>query len=336
MLPGEPKPQHRWTVLLRQSEDKTIVLARRRTGLRNIGWFRRDGSHSPGLDAALKRMQAHQTRIEIEVDPRYLLEKTLLLPLAAVDNLREVVRYELERVTPFRREDVFFDVRVNSRAVKEGSASIDLRLVQRKAIESEMQYLRHWGFDLNIDAVEIEREEDVVRLRLSHKDNAPLTGFRFGRWLWIANFGLLSALVFWVLAEQQAKLAVLAGDAAMLRQQVSQSVELFDEVERQRQRLNALNQQRLQRPKSVLIVEELSRLLPDEAHLRRIQIAGASIKLQGVSSNAASLVRTLETSSYFSNVRFEASVVRDARSDGERFSIAAQLAAVRPPGNSRS
>ena len=332
LFAGNPKPREGKTLIFQPGERGTVVSEQRRARMRELGWFAPDGSYSPGLAARLKRFKPGHTGLRFEVLAEEFLEKTLELPAAALENLHEVVRYELERVTPFRQTDVYFDATPSTSGSRDGNINVALRIIQRREIDARIQFLEQSGFSPAQRHTSIYHDDGAVWLSLTPESTRPGLSRRLGPLLWSLNALLVVGLAAWVLWQQQVKLSALDEQSSRLRQELSRNVELFEQVEQRKQQLNALLERQRRRPAAVLILDELTRLMPDNTHLRRLQITGSAVRLQGVSSNAAALVQLIEASNFFSGVRFEAAVVRDTRSQGERFSISAQVNKTAPSG----
>src|SRR5215469_11702661 len=83
----------------------TIELADRRTRQeRPLGRFTLDAAGIP----ALRRALAGRRRVILRLPAGMLLERSVVLPLAAEREPEPVLRYELDRLTPFSGEEVFW------------------------------------------------------------------------------------------------------------------------------------------------------------------------------------------------------------------------------------
>jgi general secretion pathway protein L len=76
----------------------------------------------------------------------------------------------------------------------------------------------------------------------------------------------------------------------------------------------------------VEIIDEISRILPDHTWIARLDLKGSELQLQGQSSAASSLIRIIESSPWFENVRFASPVVQIAGTDNDRVHIVATVA----------
>ncbi|HSN52984.1 MAG TPA: PilN domain-containing protein, partial [Woeseiaceae bacterium] len=76
----------------------------------------------------------------------------------------------------------------------------------------------------------------------------------------------------------------------------------------------------------VELVDEVSRILPDHTWIARLDLSGDELQIQGQSSASASLIRIIESSPWFENVRFASPVVQIAGTDNDRVHIVASVA----------
>ena len=72
-------------------------------------------------------------------------------------------------------------------------------------------------------------------------------------------------------------------------------------------------------PSATIVLEALSRALPDTAHLTELSLQGATLRIAGLSADAPSLLAPLEHSGCLTNLRFSAPTVREP--DGGHFSF---------------
>ena len=70
-------------------------------------------------------------------------------------------------------------------------------------------------------------------------------------------------------------------------------------------------------PVAVVVVEALSRALPDTSYLTEMNMDGSTLRITGLAGDAPSLIAPLERSGHFKDVHFFAPTTRNA--DGGRF-----------------
>jgi general secretion pathway protein L len=72
------------------------------------------------------------------------------------------------------------------------------------------------------------------------------------------------------------------------------------------------------------LLDELTRILPDDTWITRLDIKGSELEIQGQSASAAALIPLIESSSILQNPRFRSPVTQIPRSDVERFHLSAE------------
>ena len=75
----------------------------------------------------------------------------------------------------------------------------------------------------------------------------------------------------------------------------------------------------------VELVDEVSRILPDHTWIARLDLSGDELQIQGQSSASSSLIRIIESSPWFEDVRFASPVVQIAGTDNDRVHIFATV-----------
>jgi general secretion pathway protein L len=74
------------------------------------------------------------------------------------------------------------------------------------------------------------------------------------------------------------------------------------------------------------IINEVSRILPDDTWISRFDIAENELQLQGQSSSPAALIAIVESSSLLHNARFRSPVIQIPGTSEERFHLSADIA----------
>ncbi len=71
------------------------------------------------------------------------------------------------------------------------------------------------------------------------------------------------------------------------------------------------------------LLDDMTRIIPDDTWVNRVDFSDGEIQLQGQSGAAAGLIGLIEASPTFHNARFRSPVTQIARTSQERFHLSA-------------
>jgi general secretion pathway protein L len=264
------------------------------------------------LDAVLESRLASLPRWSL-LPAVQVLRRPLLLPAAAAERLREVVGFEIDRQTPFTAEAVYFDARIVGRRA-DGQLEAELVVVRRQGVDRALESLGPIAQGLaGLDVAGADGQPLGVNLlppALRMRRASPAR-----TWNLIAVVVALLALVFagWqVLSNRRAAADGFAAEversAAQARGVAAQRQQLVDLVEGAR----FLQAQRAARPTTVEILDELTRLLPDNTYLEKVSVEGDRLLLIGLSPEAPGLVKVLEGSRLWTSPALTGALQMDA------------------------
>jgi len=87
----------------------------------------------------------------------------------------------------------------------------------------------------------------------------------------------------------------------------------------------ALAHRKNQTQASAIVLEELSRILPDNTYVTELRIDGNTVQIVGLTDDAPSLIRLMEQSSHFTRATFFAPTTHAPSQRGDRFHVEAKL-----------
>jgi general secretion pathway protein L len=247
------------------------------------------------------------------------------LPAAAAERIEKILALELERTTPFGRQDVRQAWRA-TRTPAPGQATFEVAhvIAKRALIDPLLADAR--GLGLPIAVVDVaDPDGRAMRVNLLDANEVPSSvadrlnwaiGIALGLFLCVAV-----ATVFTALDRQQQALAALATETGAARTEAQAVRKRQGDFDRLRERIGQLRLRRANNPSLVALWEGVSGLLPDSAWLTDMRLETDTLWIDGYARNAPELVGILAQSPLFSGVTLSSPVVREEARASERFQI---------------
>ncbi|HVM81291.1 MAG TPA: PilN domain-containing protein [Stellaceae bacterium] len=292
---------------------------------------------SAGSVAALRRLleQPRWRRriagaaVAIELPAALALRTTTTLPAAAEGSLREVLSFDLDRRTPFKSADVYFDGRVAARDAKAGLLQVELAVVAREWIDGALALARELGLEVERVELRAEDAEEPLPHNLLPPKARPArrrTGDLLLAGLAAVTLLLAAAAVGIPVYRAHEAAAALAEEVAQAKRAAAATAVVQKEIETARQEESMLAERKRHEPAVSETLFLLTHLLPDDAWLSDLRISGAEVQLLGIAASASDLIGLLDRSKRFADASFRASLTQDQRLKRERFNIGARIA----------
>jgi general secretion pathway protein L len=263
------------------------------------------------------------SRAELVLQPSCFLFRPLELPKRAGEFLEGIVRSQIDRLTPWKASDAVYHWTPPAEAANERIV-LTIVATARTVVAPLVQAVA----DLGAAAV-------VVSTLPPGAQAAPVTVFE-QRARAAVDLGRLRAALLAVF--------VATGLAAAMSMAASGFVaDHYDALKQQSQRRIAerramiragqsgdstaalLEKRKHTTPSSVMVIEELSALLPDNTYATELRIEGDKLQVVGITQDAPSLIQIIEQSPHFTRATFFAPTTRAANDPGERFHIEAHI-----------
>lgn len=279
-----------------------------------------------GLREASLARAAKAAQIILLLPAQHALRKTVGLPLATEGKVDNVLRFEMDRYTPFSSEQVYFGHRQLRHGGSRERIEIELTVVQRDYLDPLLAALGRLG--LAPDLVSLRDSADsagnLVNLLPASRGLAGRQGWRKRlRVVWVPL--LVLGLLAWPFFLQDRELQALQDEVLQLKDRVEQARGLGSTLEQLQSGRDFLLRQQAAAPQPLLLLDELTALLPDSTWLTRFEDDGSSVRLDGESAEASSLISLLESSPLLENVRFASPVTANPGTARERFSLVADV-----------
>lgn len=269
-----------------------------------------------------------QTRggiIEIVVPAAAILERRLEpLPAESRPYLEKVALHQLDNIFPWRSADILHTTLIEKRA--DGMLDVSIRATPRSAIEPALVTAAKCGAR---KVLIVGDGEDTAAQRASGipMSTAPENAAKLNRARLIAQYGVVAIIALtacvvgwttfagWSLANDVAALDQAIADRRAILRRTLASTDTG-------QNYGLEEKKKLVAP-AVVVLEELSSLLPDDTYLTELSFESDQLRITGVSTNAVGLVPLLEGSGHFKNASFYVPTTRLSGSTSDRFSIEA-------------
>lgn len=257
-----------------------------------------------------------------------VLVKTLTLPLVAEENLREVLGFEMDRQTPFSLDQVYFDHILSARNAKANTLTLDLVVTPRQFLDDLIDTLEGIGFQAHQATLCLEKtgQPQAVNLlpeeaRQRRPDAARYLNLALGV---LALLLLLGAIAL-PLMNKLHVIQALEARAELVSDKAEVTRRLREEVERLGTGSRFLVEKKQATPLALEIINELSRILPDDTWITWLDIKEQEVQIQGQSASASALVPLVESSDVLHNPQFRSPVIRMPRTNTERFHLSAEV-----------
>lgn len=262
------------------------------------------------------------------LDPDQVLQLPVQMPAAVLENLHSALGFQLDQITPFKPDQVYYDQRVLSHDPEHNRINVALCLAPREAVDRLLDRLRAIGIAVHVVDVLVDEAvpttagfnllPEALRPRYVH------ARARFNLLLGLALAVLVVAVMaeFWVMRQRTA--GILAEEADRLRGQALAVAELEKQLQDSLQAANYLAQKRSADPLAIAVLDELTRILPDDVWLQQFQLEGNEISVQGKTAGAQRVLGIIDASPLFEAPEFQGQINVD-RDGAETFRIRARI-----------
>ncbi|GAB2563137.1 PilN domain-containing protein [Dyella jejuensis] len=290
-----------------------------------------DALDAPGqqalLNAAVAGVDPQDLRLALCLQPDAVLRRRLLLPEAARDNLRQIGAFEMDRQTPFRPDQVYYDLRELPGPAPAGRMAAELVAVSRSAVDGHLERLRLAG--IAIDAVDLCDNNARLGVNLLPPEMARVHRDPRRR----LNLALIAGAVLLLLLclgqwlhNRQDALATMQTQVDDMRGDAQKIAELRKQLEDSAGAAGFLARRKTDSVAIVDVLQDLTARIPDDTWLERFTVdSGGRVGMQGQSAKAASLIDALQGSKLLTGANFQGVIQRDPATNKERFFMDAQV-----------
>jgi general secretion pathway protein L len=298
--------------------------ARKGPPLPDVSFRISNGRPAPSLPADWQAA-FRGSRIETDLAPAHVLFRPLDFPKQATDFLDGMIRTQIDRLTPWSAEEAAFGWSAPSPSGQE-RIELTLAATSKQDIEPLVQIASGLGAQ-SLTAFASppagDRPEKIKVLDQSLR-GAAFHGLDTPRTL---RAVLLSAAAV-------AAVALLAGlyfgdsfdsEQQQLMQRISQRRAALRLGPDGGSAVGLLARRKQSSPSTVVVLEALSKALPDGTYVTELRVDGDKVQVVGMTQDAPSLIRLIEKSPQFARATFFAPTTRAQNAPGEQFHIEARI-----------
>jgi general secretion pathway protein L len=287
------------------------------------------------IDAGASAEMLAGSRVELVLKSDRFLFRPLELPKRAAEFMSGVIRSQIDRLTPWNAEDAAYGWN-HAAQTNTDKMVVTIAVTPLTSIKPYVEAIANIGVhsiavftglpDANHDAslVKIWEQGASVAKSTARIRHALVVAFVAVGITTAVAVGA-DAIVTTNLSGQRDELAhrisVARSAAGALRTSRSGSATKSE---------RALDQRKHDAPSSVLILETLSKILPDQTYVTELRLEGTKVRLTGVTRDAPSLIGLIEQSGHFTRATFFAPTTRAPSAAGDRFHIEAVITTVGP------
>jgi general secretion pathway protein L len=271
-------------------------------------------------------------QIYFAIPAQEVLQRALSLPAVVAENLRQTLAFELDRYTPFRPDQVYFDYRLGEASNAGGTLCVDLAVVQRSVLEQHVAGLAVRG--IKVSGVVLA--DDFGKRGGSYRNLLPSASIPKSRSgglkrkiirISLSTFSvvvLAAALVLPIWQKRSAAIALIA-PVAEAKAAAKEADALRDRLDRLSADHNFLPSKKWDGYSAVRIIDELSKLLPDDTFLMQFDFDGKTVQITGETGSSTSMIEAIEASPMFKDVAFKSPTVKIQGTPLDRFHVGAIL-----------
>lgn len=255
-----------------------------------------------------------------------VLGKTVILPLAAEREVDQALAFEMDRETPFKVEDLYWNHRIEAADRQNGRLSVRLLLVPKASLAPLLAALRQIG--IAPARAEIADGPDAGFWLPLDGDGRPAHpgASRLIKPAAVCCAALALAAILVPFARQSMTMAALDRELAAGRSAAAEAAGLRREVRRLSGSADLVQKERDKVGQPLAVLAAATRVMPDDSFATEMELRQRKLTLSGRSAAAARLIGAFAASGEFRNPAFAAPVTRIEALHQDIFTIITEVA----------
>lgn len=286
-----------------------------------------------GFRRLVEEASGGATNVWLVLPDEAVLVRGVFFPLAAEEALRDAVGFDLDRLTPYAQEQACFDHRVTGRDAVNQRLSIELAVAPRAPVEARLAELRELGatvlgVGIAGDVAASPAPFNLLAPEARERPSASRTATAARLLAALAALLGLAALGYPLLQKREAVIELMPRlEKAKAGADVADR--LAKEIEKLASEHNFLVARKQGQHPATVLLEDLSRLLPDTTWVQQLDIkTGPKIRelqIAGETGSSSQLIEVLEKSGSLVNASFKSPLTKGVTPGTERFLVSAEV-----------
>lgn len=323
---GHETERGRSALLFDLSEGDVSILKQDGDNYQSLGGFN-VADHDVKIFADVEAITTDDMQVVIRLPKKYCLCKRLTLPKVDKADIRAVLENQIDRLTPYKAEQVYFDYRIIDNKITQGARQIDLYILPRNKCAALIDILKKQN--ISVDSLLYEDDTGsgleinfLSPLDYRSQNKEPKSNVA-------RKVGLLAALMIAVyilpLGYYYFQKEILTDKIAGIASKAKVSAKVKNNYEKLKREAQFLVNKKKEKPLTLQLINEVSRVLQDDTWLDQLTLKSDRLQIFGYSSSASKVLNDLEKSNLFKDAHFMAAVVYQKKFKAERFHIAVTL-----------
>ncbi|MBB2201454.1 PilN domain-containing protein [Gluconacetobacter tumulisoli] len=242
-----------------------------------------------------------------------ILERDIRIPEIVRRDGASLIGYEIERLTPFRRDEIFWNVEPSPDMPSPGMCTLRLRCTPSAPLAPWLDLLRNAGLRPSSIRRDLDASAPAVHFE-------PTSALRFRRRAAAFLLGL-AALGILPLAMQAIAAHRLAARLDILQPERAVAEGLRDRIDALTKGAAMLDREARRNGSPIDVLAALTGALPDDTHLDALSMKSGRLTIEGQSRDATRLIGLIERTGIIREPGFAGPVIRMPNDGTESFSI---------------
>jgi general secretion pathway protein L len=277
--------------------------------------------------------------VALVIGERNGFRRDVALPLTVEPRLDQVLLYELDRLTPLKPSDLYYDFRVKRRDNANGVCIVEVVAAPKSRVNAMIAEVESRGGNVGrllLSANDVDNGIDMMRASSKPYENAAKNNWLTPLLLAICAALVASIIVYPIFKKRQYVIALQPAETSA-RAEAETATVIQRQLEKQVSDYNFLLKRKHSLPITVQVLEDIGKRLPDDTWAQSFEIKpqpNAKIReviVQGETGSGAKLLQLVQESPLLKDPTLKAAMTRVAP-NAERFHFAGELVAVAAPG----